>query len=313
MAAVVVVVAAAAGAVVVEVNKPASKLTPIHRVGIGWRPEIASFILNHADLIDDIEIVIENFISLNSHQREQIEFLASLYTIHFHGVGLGVACSEGIPSILLKKLNSFFSRFPNPKWSDHFSFVRSGNIELGHLGAPPRNDHTIEIILKNLKILEKELGRKPILENVSTLLYPPMSTLTEAQWINRIVTASNSGILLDINNVYCNAVNFGDDPFSALADYSFERVRQIHMSGGKWIRYDEMSRRMLDDHKHDIPEIGFQMLTFALSKIDHPISIILERDGNYPDSSILRDQLLRIHALIKRPIPKDHLNELFYI
>ncbi len=313
MAAVAVVAAAAEGAVVVEVKKRASKPAPIHRVGIGWRPEIASFILNHSDLIDDIEIVIENFFSLNRQQREQIEFLASLYTIHFHGVGLGIACSDGIPSILLKKLNSFFSRFPNPKWSDHFSFVRSGDIELGHLGAPPRNDHTVDIIINNLTNIEKELGRKPLLENVSTLLLPPMSTQTEAQWINKIVTAANSCILLDINNVYCNAVNFGDDPFSALAEYPFERVRQIHMSGGKWIRYDEMSRRMLDDHKHDIPEIGFQMLDFALSKIDHPISIILERDGNYPDNSILRDQLLRIHALIKRPIPKDHLNELSYI
>ena len=303
-----------AGAVVVEASKlKARTTTPIHRVGIGWRPEIASFILNSSDLIDDIEIVIENFFSLNRQQREQIEFLGSLYTIHFHGVGLGIAGSDGIPGHLLKKLNSFFSRFPNPSWSDHFSFVRSGDIELGHLGAPPRNDQTIEIILNNLTIIEKELGRSPMLENVSTLLNPPLSSMSESQWISKIVSGGCTDLLLDINNVYCNAVNFGEDPISNLAEYPFERVRQIHMSGGKWIRYDKSSLRMLDDHKHDIPEIGFKMLAFALARINHPISIILERDGNYPDSLILRDQLLRIHALIKRPIPKDHLNELSYI
>lgn len=277
-----------------------------HRIGIGWRPEIASFILTHQDIINDVEIIIENIASLPEAKLESFRYLSSQFNLHFHGVSLGIACSGGIPAPYLKKLNRFFKIFPTTHWSDHFSFVRSHDIELGHLAAPSWNDHTSSIVCKNLDTLRQELGQIPILENVSTLIQPPLSTYTEAEWVSKTLRDSNSMLLLDINNVYCNALNFGRDPFMELSRYPFERIQQIHMSGGKWVQYPN-KRHMLDDHKHDIPEIGFQMLDYVLARLNHGVSIVIERDGNYPESSILLSQLKRIQYLIQL---KDRSNEL---
>ncbi len=282
---------------------------PKHTVGIGWRPQIASFILENSDLIHDLEILVENFYKLSNKDIKTLRFLDTLFDLHFHSVGLGICGSEGIPKRELKKYKKFFSLFSIESWSDHFSFVRSGGIELGHLAAPSWNDETINITLKNLKHAKNELGHIPALENISTLLYPPLSTYSETDWMKSILLSGGQSMLLDINNIYCNAMNFKLDPFQELDRYPFDHVTQIHMSGGKWIQF-ESDLHMLDDHKQDIPEIGFQMLKFALSKLTHPVSIIIERDGNYPASAILKQQLIRIHQLINE---KDAPIELFSI
>jgi uncharacterized protein len=293
-------VAAAVDAVAVAVRIP-------HRVGIGWRAEIAAFIFDNSELITDVELIVENFWDLSKKQLDTIRLLGQMHKTHFHSVSLGIAGCRPLPKDLLRKFHYFFDRCPIETWSDHFSFVRSHDIELGHLAAPPRNAHTAEIILNNLAFIKKEFGQMPVLENVSTLLMPPMSTMSEAQWINGILKMSESGLLLDINNVYCNALNFDQDPFNALDDYPFQHVRQIHMSGGKWIQ-SANKKHMLDDHKQDIPEIGFQMLRRALARIEKPIAIILERDGNYPSTQVLRQQLLRIHEIIQStPAPQKEI------
>lgn len=282
---------------------------PKHTVGIGWRPQIAAFILENSDLIDDIEILVENFYNLSAKDIRTLRFLNTLYNLHFHSVGLGICGSEPLPKNELKKYKKFFNMFSIESWSDHFSFVRSGGIELGHLAAPPWNDETISITLKNLRHIKNELGHLPALENISTLLHPPLSTYSEIDWMKHILSTTQQEMLLDINNIYCNAMNFKMDPMHELARYPFNRVKQIHMSGGKWIQ-SAHTRHMLDDHKQDIPEIGFQMLKYALSKLSQPVSITIERDGNYPASSVLKQQLLRIHQLINE---KDTSNELFRI
>ena len=54
------------------------------------------------------------------------------------------------------------------------------------------------------------------MENIATLIEPPGSTLGEPEWIARIVAASGCGLLLDVQNFYANAVNFGFDPLRFL-------------------------------------------------------------------------------------------------
>ena len=59
------------------------------------------------------------------------------------------------------------------------------------------------------------VGCAPQMENIATLVAPPGSRLDEPEWIERIVCGAGVGLLLDLHNLYANAINFGDDGTNA--------------------------------------------------------------------------------------------------
>ena len=136
------------------------------------------------------------------------------------------------------------------------------------------------------------------MENVATLVDPPDSPLTEPDWVAAILAASASPALLDLHNLYANAVNFGHDPAEYLLKFPLDRVRMVHISGGHWIpldssQYGLTAHRLLDDHVHDVPEAVFAMLTALGQCCPQPLTVILERDGCYPEFACLLEQLGR--------------------
>jgi uncharacterized protein len=51
------------------------------------------------------------------------------------------------------------------------------------------------------------------------------------------------------------------------------------------------SRRLLDDHFHDVPDPVYRLLTELGAHAPQPLTVILERDGNYPSMDCLIEQL----------------------
>jgi uncharacterized protein (UPF0276 family) len=49
----------------------------------------------------------------------------------------------------------------------------------------------------------------------------------------------------------------------------------------------------LDDHVHDVPDAVFTMLAELGSLCPQPLTVILERDGQYPGFALLLKQLQR--------------------
>src|SRR5581483_7096195 len=93
-------------------------------------------------------------------------------------------------------------------WSEHLAFVRAGGIELGHMAVPPRTQASVDAAVRNLAKARRIVGSPPHMENVATLIVPTASTLSEPAWIAEIVRRSGCGLLLDVENVHANAVNF---------------------------------------------------------------------------------------------------------
>ena len=176
-------------------------------------------------------------------------------------------------------------------WSEHLAFVRGGSIEIGHLAAPPRSEASIEGARRNLERAARIVGCAPLVENIATLVAPPASQLDEAEWIERILSGAGASLLLDLHNLYANAVNFGDDPHTFLHRFPLDRVAAVHLSGGHWIDGPNGARRLLDDHVHDVPPEVFALLRELGRLAPQPLTIILERDGRYPPIALLLDQL----------------------
>jgi hypothetical protein len=93
-------------------------------------------------------------------------------------------------------------------------------------------------------------------------------------------------------------VNFGHDPLEYLRRFPLERARVVHLSGGHWIdlapnEFGLSSRRLLDDHVHDVPDAVYGLLVELARCCSQPLTVILERDGNYPEFPELFRQLGR--------------------
>jgi uncharacterized protein (UPF0276 family) len=146
--------------------------------------------------------------------------------------------------------------------------------------------------LANLDRARAVVGAAPQVENVATLINPPGSDRDEATWVTEIVLGSNCELLLDLHNLYANAVNFKFDAVDFIERIPSQRVATIHLAGGKWIGAAD-SRRLLDDHLHDVPDPVYELLTEVGARVSRPLTVILERDGHFPTIDCLLQQLDR--------------------
>ncbi len=133
-----------------------------------------------------------------------------------------------------------------------------------------------------------------MVENIATLIDPPGSIMSEADWTAQILSEAKGALLLDLHNLYANAVNFAFDPYAYIDRLPQEQIRVIHLAGGRWIDAKNANeRRLLDDHLHDVPDEVYDLLRHVGRRVSHDLTVILERDGRYPPMQILLAQLER--------------------
>jgi uncharacterized protein (UPF0276 family) len=58
--------------------------------------------------------------------------------------------------------------------------------------------------------------------------------------------------------------------------------------------------RILDDHKHAVPDPVYDLLAALARHATRPLTVILERDGAYPPMDVLLDELDRARAALAR-------------
>jgi uncharacterized protein (UPF0276 family) len=261
------------------------------RFGLGWRGALAGGILAHRDRIDLVEIVADDPLCRSRRGVRALRTLADQIPVRLHGVSLGLASTVAVETTLLDRMARLVEAIGPEGWSEHLAFVRGGGIEIGHLMAPPRTEASIEGACRNLERAARVIGARPAVENIATLIEPPLSTLDEASWIGAIVAGSGAGLLLDLHNLYANAVNFGLDPLALLRRLPLDRVESVHLSGGHWIDGADGASRLLDDHVHDVPAVVFELLSELGRLAPQPLTVIIERDGAYPPMAALLAEL----------------------
>lgn len=263
------------------------------RVGLGWRPELATGIFDRLDRIDIVEVVADDFFDAPARRIRALRTLRTQVPVVLHGVSLGMASTAPVDGRRLEKMARLVEAVRPEFWSEHLAFVRGGGIEIGHLAAPPRTGGTADGAASNLARAEAVVGSRPLVENIATLIDPPGSDRDEAGWTREILSASGCDLLLDLHNLHANAVNFGFDAREFIRSLPEDRIGAIHLAGGKW------AGRLLDDHLHDVPDEVYALLELAAAHATRPLTVILERDGNYPPMDHLLAQLDRARSALE--------------
>jgi uncharacterized protein (UPF0276 family) len=270
------------------------------RFGLSWRPELAADILVHLEHIDVLEVMAEPLVAASRRELEAVRALARTRPVLVHALSLGLASAAPIAEKKLDALARVLGQLEPESWSEHLAFVRGGGREIGHLTAPPRSEATIEGACRNIARAGAVVGARPLLENIATLLEPPGSELDEPGWIGRVLGGAGAELLLDLNNLYANACNTGQDPRELLRRMPVERVLHVHLAGGRWLSGKDGKPRLLDDHRHAVPDVVYELLEELGARAPRALTVVLERDGRYPPFGELLGELERARGALAR-------------
>lgn len=260
-------------------------------VGLGFRPELAADLLADPSVIDFIEIVAEGCF-VQPKLRDEALALARVWPVVVHGVKLSLGSGEGIDTDKARALGALARKLGSPIISEHVAFTRGREREIGHLTALPRTRAAVAIVARNVAQARRHLPDVPLLlENVAFTLRWPDDEMDEPTFYQEVVAATGCELLLDLGNLWANAVNEGLDPLDVLCRYPLDRVAMVHLAGGAW---DDGF--YYDTHAAPVGEPVLELLRELIVRRG-PLPILIERDAEFGPFAQLRDELDRVRQI----------------
>lgn len=260
--------------------------------GIGWRPQIAEAVEGMPG-VDWVEVVAENICP--GHLPDSLGRLRERgMPVVPHGVSLGLGGADRPDLGRLVELAERAEALGAPLVTEHIAFVRAGapRMEAGHLLPVPRTRDALDVLCENVRIAQDVLPVPLALENVAAFLAWPDEEFTEGQFLSELVERTGVRLLVDVANLHTNHVNRGEDPAAVLAELPVEAIAYVHVAGGF-----EREGLWHDSHAHPVPRPVLEILA-ALCERATPPGVLLERDDNFPEASVLSAELDAIRAVV---------------
>jgi uncharacterized protein (UPF0276 family) len=177
------------------------------------------------------EVHAENYMVEGGQRLAMLEALRSRFPLSIHGVGLSLAGVDEPDRQHLAKLKRLADRFEPFLLSEHLAWSRHGDVSFPDLLPFPRTNEALEIIGRNIDIVQSALGRQILVENPSLYLQLDGHEWPESLFLGELVKRTGCGLLIDVNNVFVSASNLGFNPISYLDALPRGVIGEIHLAG----------------------------------------------------------------------------------
>ncbi len=260
--------------------------------GLGVRPEHYEALLGERlGCVSWLEALTENYLVPGGRPLHYLERLRAHYPIVLHGVSLSIGGSDPLNLEYLKQVRTLAERC-KPAWiSDHLCWTGVDGVNLHDLLPLPYTEATVRHVVSRIDEVQHRLGRRLVLENVSSYLTYAQSDMSEWEFLTEIAERADCLLLLDINNVYVSSVNHDFDPKNYLRHIPVQRVQQFHLAGHR-----DCGTFLIDTHDEPVCEAVWELYSFALGRFG-PVSTMIERDGNIPGVEVLLEELQRAREI----------------
>lgn len=274
---------------------------PTASAGLGLRRGLLSALqAADRDAFDFLECAPENWIGVGGRLGEAFEALAAKHPVTCHGLSLSLGGSEPLDETFLARVGRFLDRHRVPLYSEHLSWC-SDDGHLYDLLPIPFTEEAVEHVAARIRRVQDILGRRIAIENVSyyaALPVAPAQALDEAGFVEAVLERADCDLLLDVNNVYVNAVNHRYDPVAFLRRMPSSRVACYHVAG----HYDEAEDLKVDTHGAAVKPDVWDLLAEAY-RVHGVRPTLLERDFNFPPLEELLREVGAVRALQRAATP----------
>ena len=259
-------------------------------LGVGMRTQHFAHILDHEPDVDWFEIISENFMDTEGRPLHVLDQVAERYPIVMHGVSLSIGSTDPLDFDYLRRLRQLAERVGAVWVGDHVCWTGVAGRNGHDLYPIPYNEESLAYVIDRIKIVQDVLERPLVLENPSTYLTFAASTLSEEEFIARMVEASDCALLLDVNNVYVTCRNHDLDPYAYLRSIPYERVVQIHLAG-----HTDKGTHCIDTHNDHVIDEVWELYGYVHRRTGGRATL-LEWDADIPEFSVLHAEVLKARA-----------------
>lgn len=250
-----------------------------------WPQEVAWF-----------EIISENFMETGGKPRRILEKIREHYPIAMHGVSLSIGSTDPLDKDYLKKLKTM-AAWLDPVWiSDHLCWTGAHGINIHELLPVPYTEEALRHIIPRVKAVQDYLERPILLENPSSYLGFRDADMPEWEFLARLATDADCGLLLDVNNVYVSAFNHRFDPKTYLDHIPADRVVQIHLAG-----HEHHGTHIIDTHSDLIVDEVWALYRYAVQCFGS-VSTMVEWDEKVPSFAVVLEELNKAREQSKLPV-----------
>jgi uncharacterized protein (UPF0276 family) len=258
--------------------------------GLGLRVEHYEAILAEEPAVDWFEVLTENYLVPGGKPLDYLMRIRARYPLAMHGVSLSIGSTAPLDREYLRQLKTLAARV-EPAWvSDHLCWTGVAGRNTHDLLPLPYTEEALAHVVERVRTVQDFLGRRILLENVSSYVAFRDSRLTEWEFLREVAERADCLILLDVNNIYVSAVNHEFEPLAYLGAIPAERVQQIHLAG-----HEDHGDYLVDTHDHPVPDPVWQLYAAAVRRMG-PVSTMIERDDHIPPLAELCAELEQARA-----------------
>jgi uncharacterized protein (UPF0276 family) len=219
------------------------------------------------------------------------------YPLSLHGVGLSLGSTDPLNESHLKEIKALADRIDPALVSEHLCWGSAGQIHLNDLLPLPYTEEALIHLAERIDAVQSALGRQLLVENISSYLAFRHSTIPEWEFIAELARRSGCGILLDVSNIYVNAVNQGFDPQHYIDAMPAEAVQEMHLAG--FTRKNPHGVPLLiDTHDRPVAEPVWALYAYALDRLG-PIPSLIEWDRDLPSLETLLNEAAHAGHLLE--------------
>lgn len=281
-------------------------------VGVGLRREHFAHLLERPNTaVDWFEAISENYMDTGGRPISVLESIRRDYPVALHGVSLSIGRmpDPGDPGAralhrdsrlrYLRALRGLADRIDPFLVSDHLCWTGVPGANAHDLLPLPYTDEALAWVIEQVGEAQDLLGRRIVLENVSTYLAWESSTWREEDFLAEVSRRSGCGILLDVNNAYVNARNHGFNAGAWIRAIPADAVAQIHLAGHR-----DLGTHLYDTHSAPVCDEVWEL--FALASRRFPQApVLVEWDEDIPGWERLEQEACRARTVAAAALAGD--------
>lgn len=277
-------------------------------MGVGLRtPHVHAF-LENPPALGFIEVHAENFFAPDGGARTWLHRVREHHDISLHAVGLGLGNAIGLDEAHLNQLVSLAKEFKAIRVSDHacFSRARIAGQTLPVHGSDllpiAFTNASWHIMSANVQQVQTALNSPLLIENLSAYIRCTDDVWEESDFLGRLCEHTGCQLLVDLNNLVVNALNWSDSPeespqmreahaIGVACDWvdriAPAHVGQIHLAGHR--TPGPRGVMVIDDHSQRVNDSVWAVYEHALLRWG-PRPTLVEWDVDLPTFDVLLAQ-----------------------